>query len=147
MTMLAAALLTIQGGSIHELQLDMNKRNVEDVLGTLGTRDASWPGGATEKFDVPGGSLFFCGNLLHTVIIELSGSVQSFSRAVNAETKARGAPTYKFSDIAWGAVEARWRMEPYKYLEIQMYQYRPDDEIKVERVLERLQLCKNGALE
>jgi hypothetical protein len=147
MEILAAALLVMQGGSIHDLQLDMGKRSVEEVLGSLGTHDADWPSDGTEKYDVPGGNLFFCGNMLHTIIIDMPGNVQSFARAVNAETKARGAPEVAFEDTVVGYVNAEWRVEPYKYLSISMVQYRPDDEIEVWRSLRQLNHCKDGALQ
>ena len=144
--MMMIALLAMQGGSIHELQLDMRKKQVEEVLGSLGAPDPEWPVGAEVKYDVPGGNLFFCGNRLTTIIIDLTGEVQSFSRAVDNETKARGDPAIKFEHVAWGSVEAKWRMAPYQYLTISMLQYRTGQPVRVQRVLSRLERCKDGVL-
>lgn len=145
MTMLAAALLAMQGGSIHELQLDMSKRNVKEVIGALGSPDPDWTG-PEQKFDVEGGTLFFCGERLMTFVINLTGELQAFSRAVNAETKARGQGTIKFQHLAWGAVETEWRIAPYQYLTLSIRQQRQGEPLQVERTLSRQQRCEAGVL-
>lgn len=145
MNFLAAALLAIQGGSIHELQLDMSKRQVEEVVGQLGEPDREWTG-PEQKFDVQGGTLFFCGTRLMTLVIDLTGGLQAFSRAVNAETKARGTGETKFQHLAWGAVEVDWRTAPYRHLTISMRQYRSEEPLKIERTLSTLERCEGGVL-
>lgn len=142
MSVIAAAvfLLSQAGGSIHELQLDMTKTQVTDVVGELGPPDPEWIG-KEEVHKVAGGQIFFCNGKLHTVMIDMTPSVQSFTRLVDAETQARGAPTYTFQHKAWGAVEAEWRMAPYKYLRIVMLQYRSDSALVVQKVLSTLGPC------
>lgn len=137
---LAAALALAQsGGSIIELQIDMTKGQVIDVIGPLGAPDPTWTG-SEEKHDIPGGTLFLCEGRVHTVIMDMSDSVMSFSRLVTTETEARGEPAYKFQYRALGAVEATWRLAPYKYLTVSLSQYR-DGPIIVQRTLHRLGPC------
>lgn len=86
-------------------------------------------------------SIYFCKGYVTAIHIPLHADVASFSRAVESERKVRGEPTFTFESRIWGSVEAKWRVEPYRFFSLTLIQYRAP-EVSVDRWLTDIRPCQ-----
>ena len=129
--------------SPFELTLGMHENAVKELVDARkftilseksATSDTEW---RSDGFD-----LYFCKHHLTGIHIPLHSDVASFSRAVESERKVRGEPTFALESRIWGSVEAKWRIEPYRYLSISLTQYR-EPNVSVDRWLQDTHSCES----
>lgn len=127
--------------SAYELRLGMHKRVVERTLnGALGEPNAALSTGKERWYRSPEYDLVFCNDTLIAFSIILNGDLATWATAVESSKAERGEPKISWGGVAFGEVEAEWRVAPYQTLSISMVQYRNGD-IEVRRWMQDFRRC------